>query len=354
MGTIKMVDEEPAPLKPVEPVKEPEPEAKVKEPEAKVKETKVKEPEAKETKEAKTKAGSMTLVEPDQLTLIEDEAHPLYDPRVKLPLDEGMVRNIMAYGVKLPVIVRKNGSFLEVVDGRQRVKNAIEANRRLAKEGKEEMKIRIISERGTDDEMFGVLISTNENRQGDSPMTRAKKAAKFLAMGKTEAEVAVAFGMTNSETKQLLGLLECATPVQKAVEAGLSVSAAYKLSKLPREEQVEALEAVKAGGGKTTVAKVRKAVAAKQGNHGPTPPTKKEIGKLVERLKNVDLDDKELTKGLATVQHTLEWVVTGRSKDIKEIISMLTSIEKTAEENEEAEIAEAAAKKAEEKAAKKK
>ena len=36
-------------------------------------------------------AGSLLLYEPENLTLITDPAHPLYDERVHLPVDEAQI-----------------------------------------------------------------------------------------------------------------------------------------------------------------------------------------------------------------------------------------------------------------------
>jgi ParB family chromosome partitioning protein len=79
-------------------------------------------------------------VDPDNLIIIgldtdDGPEHPLYDERVKLPLDESTVLNIMAIGVKEPVLVRKTDGNPEVVDGRRRTMHAREANRRLRELG---------------------------------------------------------------------------------------------------------------------------------------------------------------------------------------------------------------------------
>ena len=75
--------------------------------------------------------------DPAKLKLVTDEKHPLYDPRVDLPLSDEMVASIMLKGVVKPIIVWKDPESGEtvVVDGRQRVRNAIEANKRLRKRG---------------------------------------------------------------------------------------------------------------------------------------------------------------------------------------------------------------------------
>ncbi|WYX51237.1 hypothetical protein WJ977_00655 [Achromobacter xylosoxidans] len=94
---------------------------------------------AKNSVEAYGASGKTNVLsfETDALTIITDPAHSLYDERIQLPLDEAITLNIMALGVREPILVWKDpetGKVL-VVDGRQRVRHAIEANRRLAERG---------------------------------------------------------------------------------------------------------------------------------------------------------------------------------------------------------------------------
>jgi hypothetical protein len=71
------------------------------------------------------------LVRTENLHLVTDKTHPLYDERVHLPIDEGMVLNIMELGVLEPIIVWKDPEtgLTCVVVGRQRVKHTLEANK---------------------------------------------------------------------------------------------------------------------------------------------------------------------------------------------------------------------------------
>ena len=46
--------------------------------------------------------------EPENLHLVTDKAHPLYDERIHLPINEAMVLNIMDQGVLEPIIVWKD------------------------------------------------------------------------------------------------------------------------------------------------------------------------------------------------------------------------------------------------------
>ena len=67
--------------------------------------------------------------EPENLHLVTDKTHPLYDERVHLPIEEGMVLNIAELGVLEPIVVWKDPEtgLTCVVVGRQRVKHTLEA-----------------------------------------------------------------------------------------------------------------------------------------------------------------------------------------------------------------------------------
>jgi ParB family chromosome partitioning protein len=213
-------------------------------------------------------------LEPERITLVTDPDHPLYDPRVLDDPDESMVRNIMVYGVIEPVVIRNNGETVEVIDGRGRVKAALEANRRLTAEGKQPIRVPAILRRGPDADMFGVLVSANECRREDNPLLKSVKAQRLIDMGKSVEEVAVAFGVRRQSVESWLSLGDVAQPVLDAVEAGdISATAAAQLSGLAREEQVKTFETMKAEGGKLTVDRAKK--AAREGDTAPKTPKSK-------------------------------------------------------------------------------
>jgi ParB family transcriptional regulator, chromosome partitioning protein len=201
------------------------------------------------------------LVNPEDLTIVSDKAHPLYDERANLPIDSALVNNIMVYGVKQNVLVAKEGQKLLVVAGRQRVRCAIEANKRLKAEGKALVRVPVTVQRGEDADKFGVMISENEIRQGDGILTKAEKLRRFLDMGRTADEAAIAFGVTRQAISNWLSVLDLAAPVREAVKAGqISASAAAALAKLAPKEQGEKLaEILKAG--KPTIKAAKKIVA---------------------------------------------------------------------------------------------
>jgi len=186
-------------------------------------------------------------IEPERLVIIDDPKHHLYDERVKLPLDEALVRNIMVHGVKVPVLVAKEGNSIIVFDGRQRVKAAIEANKRLKEDGSEQVKVKIFIERGDEADLFGVCILANEMRQEDSIILKARKAKRLLDMNGGDVGAAAAtFGVSKIQIERWLKLTDLAAPVVKAIESGeITATAAVELAGLSRDEQVEALEKLK-------------------------------------------------------------------------------------------------------------
>lgn len=137
-------------------------------------------------------SGGNTLnFKPENLVLVEAKDHPLYDERIHLPLDEATVRNIMHFGVKVPILVKKDTETgqVMVVDGRQRVRHAIEANKRLAEQGRPLLEVPAIVVRGSNEDAFDLTIITNEIRQNDTPLVRAGKMAKMLQHGRNEPKL---------------------------------------------------------------------------------------------------------------------------------------------------------------------
>jgi len=226
------------------------------------------------------------MLPPESLTLITDPKHRLYDVRVNLPLDAGMVASIKAFGVKEAVLAFKDGENAVVLAGLQRVKNAIEANRQLVEDKCEPVLVPVMLERGDEATLYGIKLIENECRQDDDAVAKAHKMAHYLDMGRTIQQAAVVFGLKVAAAQQVLSLMDVAPKVQTAVtEQRLSVSAAAKLSKLPREEQVKALDelepAVKPGK-KATVKQTAKVVKKAQGDQSPDAPSKKEIKRLID------------------------------------------------------------------------
>lgn len=195
------------------------------------------------------------MFDPHDLVIVDDESSPLYDDRVHLPVDEALVRNIMfapdgvPQGVLEPGLGARNTETgrVEIIDGRQRVKAAREANDRLRKQGAEPVRVPVLLQRANSHRAMAMLISTNEHRQDDTPLGRAKKAQRYVDLGRDESEIATLFGISVASVKNLLSLLDAPAVVRTAVESGkITASAAYKLAKLEpaeaRDKLAELLE----------------------------------------------------------------------------------------------------------------
>lgn len=182
---------------------------------------------------------------PENLYMETDPAHPLYDERVHLPLEEWMVQNIMHQGVIEPIVIWKDKETgkVYVVDGRQRVKHAREANRRLAESGKSQLLVPAVVRIGSVHRAKEAAISANEIHIPDTPLGRAKKMASMLELSYDESDLALFFGCSTQTVTATLALLECTQAVQDAVESGqIKTVHARQLSQLPPEEQREKVQ----------------------------------------------------------------------------------------------------------------
>lgn len=185
--------------------------------------------------------------DPDDLILVTDKKSPLYDERIDLPYDEAMVLNMMyvsepggaPQGVIEPLIVRRNQETgkIEVVDGRQRVKAAREANKRLRKQGLDPILVTAMVERGKDARLMGMLISANAHRLEETLSGRAQKAQRYIDLGRDPKDVAVLLGTSEATVKNLLHLLDAPAAIRNAADTEkISAANSYKLARMEPEE----------------------------------------------------------------------------------------------------------------------
>ncbi len=223
--------------------------------------------------------------EPEHLHLITDKTHPLYDERVHLPIDEGMVLNIAELGVLEPIIVWKDPElgFTCVVVGRQRVKHTLEANKLRLKEGKDPLLVPGVVKRGSANQMAKYMVSENEIRRPDTPLGRAKKMSDALDRGLDEDDIAVLFGCGVQTVRATLSLLDATQAVREAVEAGtITVTQARQLASLKPEEQREKVKQIEtATAGITGHEKARRQRLV-LGEAKPRIKSRKEIAKALE------------------------------------------------------------------------
>jgi len=225
---------------------------------------------------------NVLFFDPDTLHLVTDEKSPLYDERVHAQPQERMVRNIMAKGVRVPIIIAKNPETgrTEVVDGRQRVINAREANRRLVAEGRDTLQVPGVVQKyiGNGADLADVMVLTNELREQDKPTNKARKMQRLADLGRDDEAIGLVFGVSAQTVRSMLALLEMPKATRDAVDAGdITQAQAKKLAKLSPDEQRAKVAELKAAG---EGAKPRERVKAQREVLGDTKPkmrTRKEI-----------------------------------------------------------------------------
>lgn len=237
------------------------------------------------------KTNALTF-DPDKLVLVTDKNHPLYDERVHLPVNENMVLNIMHQGVLQSIVICKDPESGEtlVVAGRQRVKNAREANKRLRAQGCEPIMVPAMVRRATNmADMAGIMISENEAREDDTPVGRAHKMQRLLDMGKTHDHLAVIFCCSVPTVRNTLALLDTTAAVRNAVQAGdINVGQARALAKLePAEQREKVKELVKAGEGLPAHQKARAQREVIKPASRPSMRTRKEVAEAHEAATGV-------------------------------------------------------------------
>ena len=198
-------------------------------------------------------AREIKYIAPDQLVImgldLVEEDNPLNDERAVGKVDEAMVRNVMIYGIQLPVLVRYEAGRAYVVDGRQRVKAAREATKRQDAAGEHLTKVPCIEVKADDARVGGIMISTNEIRRNDKVLMKARKAARLLDMVGNKEEVALAFGRSTKTIDNWMKLLQADPVIHEAIEGGkISAAVGIQLSNKTREEQVQALDQILSAG----------------------------------------------------------------------------------------------------------
>ncbi|HFP9378043.1 TPA: ParB/RepB/Spo0J family partition protein [Raoultella ornithinolytica] len=228
---------------------------------------------------------NVLMFEPEKLHLVTDKTHPLYDERIHLPINETMVLNIIDQGVLEPIIVWKDPEtgLSCVVDGRQRVRHTLEANKRLAKEGKTPLLVPAVTKRGSAVRMAQAMVSANEIRQADTPLGRAKKMADALERGHDEEDLALMFGVSIQTVRATLSLLDATQAVRDAVEQGaITVTQARQLTSLTPDEQREKVQQIETATAGTSGHEKARRQRQVLGETKPRLKTRKEITKALD------------------------------------------------------------------------
>ncbi len=187
---------------------------------------------------------SLFQVRPEDLFIITDKKHPRYDKRVELPLDEGLAASVHASGVIEPIIAWKDGDRIEVLDGRQRTRAAVESNKTRKKTGATLLRVPVVLRKIADDAVATSIRNQANIRVPDTILAKAESVKHDMEIhGKSESQAAAERGVGVATVKQWLRLLDCSAKVRAAVDEGriTLTHAVTHLAKLRREDQDAAL-----------------------------------------------------------------------------------------------------------------
>lgn len=228
-----------------------------------------------------------------------DKSHPLYDPRVNLPINEALVKSILADGVLQPIRVKSDEDGRPVVVmGRQRVKAAREANKRLEAEGlPPRIKVPALPvAKGTDEmELQGYGLAENAIRKDDNALVLADKIHDFLKFNGDTSEareyLSTCIGHGVKRIDELLTLRELDKETKDQIKKGnLGVEAALFLAKVPKDQRQQTLKLAAEKGEKVTTKQARETLRKSKGKVNEIPTRKvikAKVAEVKERRKSV-------------------------------------------------------------------
>lgn len=138
------------------------------------------------------------------------------------------VENIGSVGIKVPVMLRKNGHGYMIVDGRRR----IQAARNL---GIEVVPAVIVEDE--DSELTGLMLNL---QRSPNLANEVETLRMYIKAGYTQKEIADLLNVTRTQLKKHFRLLNlCKEALNKIKSGEMSGSIAFELSRLPKEAQKE-------------------------------------------------------------------------------------------------------------------
>lgn len=246
--------------------------------------------------------GTLYHADPDDLVIIGlddiDDESTLNDERLDLPLDPDLLDDIMQYGIQENTVGRKNRATgkIEMVDGRQRVRCAREANRRFNEMGERPITVPVVLVEGDDDLMFELQIVLNR-RVESTPLMQARTAQRYLMRVKSKKLVCQLFRISEATLENWFTLIQMAPEVHEAIDSKqISSHQALQFAKLTRPRQKEAVKQLIALGPKQRRTKQPK--KTQEGEPAAKMPSKMELLNLVVKGQGSDQIDQGFILGL--------------------------------------------------------
>jgi hypothetical protein len=267
------------------------------------------------------------------------EGEPGYDPQLLDPdrledPDDAYVKNILEHGHFKPVIVvtRMLGSLGKckiVVDGRQHVMGARLANDQI---GEKADPIQVPwFDKGEANALD--VTRANEWARVDSPLQKARRAVRLLALEYTEKQVIAAFSNNGREPITKMTLINwkraanCCMSLQSMFENGdIPITTLYELGKIgygkskmdpieKAQKQLEAFETMQAAGSTDGAAETDGDESEEGGGDGDGSGSSESTGGRVGKVRSLRLSHTSVRELNAAFAPDEETVYTDRTKD---------------------------------------
>jgi ParB family chromosome partitioning protein len=242
------------------------------------------------------RAASSFMLWPEEIvivgldTLHKRGEHPLWDERAFRGFSEPSVLNMMVHRATLiPAVVVEIDEDLGnvVADGRGRILDSREANRRLREQGLEPFRIEARVKRAVDAATsFAKMVVGNAFATSPTLMEMARKAHDMIEGGIPMERVMLEFGRSEQTIKQWCELVQLPPEFRRRVERGqIGATQAVKLARSSKEQQAAALRVADARGAVAEGERPKRQSARELAKAaGKTlPPTRKDLRALLDR-----------------------------------------------------------------------
>src|ERR1035437_499244 len=150
-----------------------------------------------DAKEGFKKASAYSTIDPDSFVIQDDPAGPYFNKgRFNLEIRPSLLANIIAFGVRVPVLLTKHEGVTYVYDGEQRARHWFEAIKEWKRIG-EPIKPLPCFIGSIEPKIASIIgLSCNAHRLELTPLQRIDKAVSLIAMGNEEDAVCAGFGIS--------------------------------------------------------------------------------------------------------------------------------------------------------------
>lgn len=243
-------------------------------------------------------------------------------PQVRKHFDEGAIDGLAASiresGLQQPLLVRREGERLHVIDGERRLR----ACRSL---GMKEIPVLVVDDPLTVADILTRQLACNLQREDLSPLERGEGIRQLMEHGRMTADqVAKRLGHSPATVSRALSVLRLPEPIRAQVASGqIPADTAYLLARVETPEQQASLAAEVVGGKLTRDALTRKMKrvrrAEAQAKDGPNRVTA-----LLGGGRSVTVGGKGLT--LDSLMEALEQLLSRARKSKSQGLSLATFV----------------------------